>query len=179
MKLTRREFLHGAAAFSALPFLGGHSTAQTLESPARTVVHIFLEGGPDFRHLLAPPPGSAYGNAFWKARASLFEADPDDSIEHQDIFDQHYDLLTINSTTFGILKKAAWLRDKISAGKVAIFNNVLGSSSRGHPHSTLVWTSGDHAALPQELCRSGWGGRLAPFGPAGFVVSGAGRLNPS
>ena len=57
--------------------------------------------------------------------------------------------------------KADWLKNKILEGRVAIINNVFGSTSRDHPYSTLVWTSGDHDALPQELCRSGWGGRLA------------------
>ena len=71
--------------------------------------------------------------------------------------------ISVDSVEFGILKKADWLKNKILEGRVAIINNVFSSTSRDHPYSTLVWTSGDHDALPQELCRSGWGGRLASY----------------
>ena len=163
MKINRRQFLKGSAALAALPYIGGKIHSQESLNPTKTVVHIFLEGGPDLRHLLAPQPGTDYGNAFWKARSSLFNITENDSDGYLQAFNENYDLVTSGIHTFGVFKKAGWLRDKIEAGKVAIINNVVGSDSRDHPFSTLVWTSGDHDALPQELCRSGWGGRLAKY----------------
>lgn len=163
MTLNRRQFLKGASAVATFPILSQLTHSQNLVSPTKTVVHIFLEGGPDFRHLIAPQPSSDYGSEFWKARASIFEIDGGNIAGIQKTFDEHYDLINFDSMNFGLLKKASWLKTKIQEGKVAIINNVVGSTSRDHPYSSLIWGSGDSDAQPQELCRSGWGGRLASY----------------
>lgn len=163
MNISRRNFIKGTSSLAVMPFISNLSYSQNLLNPIKTVINVFLEGGPDFRHLFAPIPNTDYGNAFWKARSSLFGINPNNSNEFQEAFEQNYDQISFDSVEFGILKKADWLKNKILEGRVAIINNVFGSTSRDHPYSTLVWTSGDHDALPQELCRSGWGGRLASY----------------
>ena len=163
MTINRRKFLMGASALASYPMLSQLAHSQNIGSSTKTIVHIFLEGGPDFRHLIAPEPSSDYGREFWKARASIFEIDGSNLVSIQNTFDEHYDLINFDSMIFGLLKKASWLKSKILEGKVAIISNVVGSTSRDHPYSSLIWGSGDHGAQPQELCRSGWGGRLASY----------------
>ncbi|MBT3785231.1 DUF1501 domain-containing protein, partial [bacterium] len=161
MRLNRRKFLQGAAALSSMHLLSLQPGATVVPDAQKTVVHLLLEGGPDFRHLFAPLPTSEYGLAYWKARASIFESDADDSAEHSNLFSEHYEQVNLGTVSFGILKKAGWLIQQVQAGNVAIINSVVGSETRDHPHSVLVWSSGVHEARAQELCRSGWGGRLS------------------
>ena len=66
MNITRRTFIKGTSSLAAMPFISNISHSQNLLNPIKTVINVFLEGGPDFRHLFVPIPSTEYGDAFWK-----------------------------------------------------------------------------------------------------------------
>lgn len=166
----RRDFLKSAIATGALYSAGGlpslieAADAAGYATPAGPIiVNITLLGGPDMRHLLPPAytsSTSSFGYRFWKARARSFGIASNPAAWQKRWNDRYYARNSAN-TRFGILKSAPWLRDMWDDGNVAIVNNVIGSTSRDHEHSIMVMDQGNRKTGPNDLIRSGWGGRLA------------------
>ncbi|HFD31900.1 MAG TPA: DUF1501 domain-containing protein [Gammaproteobacteria bacterium] len=175
--MKRREFLKTSAYSSAL--VGGTSlslSSKVFSSPGygdgngKILLNTMLLGGADLRHLFVPPPTTDYGIEFWAARKSIFFGganwDPNAS------YTADYDEITIDGVTFGINKKAAWLKQQILNGNVAIVCNVFGSSNQRHDHSQLIMNSGNPDIQNYNFDTSGWGGRLVEsIGNVANVVS--------
>lgn len=168
MSPTRRQFLKGLGGLLSLSaFPQSFHAAGFPDLFNRTLMHIMLEGGPDFRHLLVPlPPGLAasndtYSQGFWRARASVFRITEGNQAEALDYFQTNYDALEISGVAFGILKRASWLRSMLENGHAAIIFNVIGTDSRDHHHAQIVWESGDPSYSPHDVSRPGWGGTLS------------------
>lgn len=167
--MQRRTFLKHSALLSLMLALGidpqeleGATLPSTFD---KTVVNIFLNGGPDFRHLIVPifsTDTSSYGYTYWLNRASIFGISPTDTTAIQNYFTSNYDTLTLSNQSFGILKTAAWLKQELQSGNVAIINNVGGSTSRNHVLSQMVaQTANPQVTQMQGYSHSGWGGRVA------------------
>jgi uncharacterized protein (DUF1501 family) len=161
----------GAGAF-AMSGMGRWNELSAAPSTTRTLVHILLEGGPDFRHLFVPPPNSnrqSYGYKYWNNRVSTTGrgSSSDNPARWQEIYNRFYEQVSRNGVTFGILKDAngrananGWLINQFNAGNVAIINNVHHSTSRDHAHSLLVLQSGNYTTSAGTANAGGWGGRL-------------------
>ncbi len=164
--MNRRDFLRTLLASSAC-FGSGlvprFAQADLPPNDQRVLLNLFLRGGPDIRHLIAPPfdstPGT-YGYAYWSNRWRVHGIENDASA-WQARWQDDYFHVELDGVEFGVLKVADWLRDRIEAGHVALLNNVVGATSRDHSHASVVWEAGDRAAMPGQLARDGWGGRLA------------------
>jgi uncharacterized protein (DUF1501 family) len=168
--MKRRDVLKAALYGGSLISGGGlflpgrlaHAGAEAVLSQ-RVLANIMLKGGPDFRHLLAPPfeaNSSSYGYRHWQAKAAA-HAIADSSSAWADRWNNDYYPVTDGQTTFGILKRCGWLKSMWDQGKVAVVCNASGGTSRNHAHCELVMEYGDLSTQPNELGRSGWGGRLA------------------
>jgi len=131
----------------------------------RMLINIFLDGAPDFRHLIAPvfsTDANSYGYTYWTNRAAIFDISPTDTTALQNYFSANYDTITFSNQTFAIMKEASWLKEQIQNGNVAIINNVCGSTSRNHVLSKMVAESGNPKITQlQGYSHSGWGGRVA------------------
>ncbi len=150
----------------------GHHDATSLQ---KILVHVMLLGGADFRHLFAPVPGSAYANAYWRARSSLYRSPSYGS--YAQAFADQYKEPTFDGGGFGIHKNAGWLRRQFNNGNVAIISNVYGSLNRDHDHSQLIAMAGDLEADRLDKDRDGWGGRLVEaVGGGANTVSLAGGV---
>jgi len=167
--MNRRDFLRNALASGALytagglPLIGESAEAGFAGLQNRVLAGVMLPGGPDFRHLFPPVysgSSSSYGHRFWKTRAASFGISSSASAMSRHWNDAFYHR-SGNGHSFGILKKAVWLKDMWDAGNVAIVNNVIGSDSRDHSHGILVMDQGLRNSGPNDHTRSGWGGRLA------------------
>lgn len=180
--MDRRSFIRGALSIGAGITLGvGHVSRSAHADPPindkRVLLSMTLDGGPDFRHLIVPPfdpnPGS-YGYAYWSARfRSHGLAESADAWQNRYL--QDYTQVKLGGVTFGVLSSAGWLISRLTAGKAAIINNVLASTTRDHHHSVLVYESGDRSTGPNDMTRDGWGGRLAQA-ISGNVVSMTGHV---
>ncbi len=173
---SRKEFLAmaGAGAY-ALSGIGSWAGLFAASQPSQpTLIHILLEGGPDFRHLFVPPPNSntnSYGYKYWNNRVTTTGrgSRPADPGRWQEIYNRFYEQFTISGVTFGVLKDNngrpdanGWLRQLLKANpnRVAIINNVYHSTSRDHHHSLLVLQTGVYTTASGSANASGWGGRL-------------------
>lgn len=160
--MNRRNFLKSSMAMLASCAVSPSLfAAPTPESSPRTLVNVFLEGGPDFRQFFAPDPQTQYGAAYFRARSSLFGLDSSSTAAHQEYFSQNYEIVELSNQRFGVWREAGWLIGKIRSGEVALVQNVAASPTRDHNHSSLVWNSGDLDTGPHDASRSGWGGRIA------------------
>ncbi len=166
--MDRRDFLRSAALAGACfgarsIWAPGVARAEVPAAFETTLVNLTLRGGPDMRHLIVPPfdsePGS-YGHGYWSNRWSSHGID-NESAAWEGRWNEDYFHVEWGGVPFGVLRKAEWLKDQFEAGNVAIVNNTLGSRTRDHSHSLLVYESGDLSAGPNDLTRDGWGGRLA------------------
>ncbi len=108
---------------------------------------------------------NAYADKFWEARSDIYRSNAQAQAKYPgydsvwtDLYQQTVDA---NGATFGIHKKAAWLKQQFDQGNVAIVSNVLGSDNRRHDQSQLIVNSGDVNASQYVYDRDGWGGRLA------------------
>lgn len=135
----------------------------SLSNSNKTIAHLMLYGGPDFRHLIMPVPDNEYGIAFWQARSSVFSLSPESTNSHFNYFNENYDLVTLGNTRLGILKKAGWLKNQIQNGNVAIIINVVGAQTRDHSHCQIAWQAADQDSSRGAEGRDGWGGRLSRF----------------
>ncbi len=172
--MKRRNFLKASLATTAM---AGVSTmisprmawAATPTFPNRTLVNIMLLGAADLRYLLVPEPGTPYATKFWEARQAIYQNNAANTAlfpSYASLFDPItgiYDLVNdpTNAITFGIHRKAGWLKDQFLAGNVAIVANTLGAENRRHDHSQLIVNTGDITASQFVYDRDGWGGRLA------------------
>lgn len=159
--MKRRDFLKT----SSLAFLMANGllrNAEAFPTPSgRIVVNITLDGGPDFRHLLAPTYSSdenSYAFQYWQHRATAHAID---NIPAAYESRWNNDFLKPNGESFGILNSAAWLKSMWDSGNVAFINNVLASNSRDHAYSLLILEHGDRNSKPHDVDKPGWGGRLA------------------
>lgn len=161
--MNRRDFLKGGLALST--FLGTtprlHSAFPSNSN--KTIAHLMLNGGPDFRHLIMPVPDNEYGIAFWQARSSVFSLSPESTSSHFNYFNENYDLVNLGNTRLGVLKKAGWLKNQIQSGNVAIINNVVGAQTRDHSHCQIAWQAADQDSSRSAEGRDGWGGRLSRY----------------
>jgi uncharacterized protein (DUF1501 family) len=164
-RMDRRTFVKQLIASGAVCATGGYSgLAQAgFAGVNRPILaDLMLLGGPDLRHLLPPAYDantSSVGYRYWKARYKSHALGGVPS-EWKSRWDNDYFHCTSQGVTFGILKKAGWLYDMWSAGKVAIVPNSFGGQSRDHEHCTLVLDQGNLSSGPNDHGRSGWGGRL-------------------
>jgi uncharacterized protein (DUF1501 family) len=164
MKLNRRDFLYltgGALGlFMTNPLRKLEAAAPNLNN--MTLIHLLMEGGPDFRHIIVPNPTSAYGQAYWKNRARALGVSPSSSGEWSSKYSKDFTIIpeTTKHPEFGISKRCGWLVKKYQEGKVAIVCNVKHSESRDHQRSLLVLQKGSYSTAAFSSGGSGWGGRL-------------------
>lgn len=127
----------------------------------RTLVNIMLNGGADFRYVLAPLPthDPVYVAQYWAARSGLYSQNYPDyatmyANEYQTVIDP------VSEFSFGVHNSCGWLAQQFNAGNVAIVSNAFGSLNRRHDHSQTIINTGDLQASQLVLDRDGWGGRL-------------------
>ena len=167
--MKRRDFIKLSLNTVLLLSLSGLVTKaeadDTIGIDKSVVVNIMLDGGPDFRHIIVPAYASdnndenSYPAKFWKARSSIWKKSTTDELKK--IYADNYDEITIDSVTFGVHKRCAWLKDEIVAGNVAIISNVIVSTNRNHHHSQVMMENGSADANAHNLDVSGWAGRAA------------------
>ena len=164
--MRRRDFLRYAlfsgAALGTGIFLEG-ARADVPVNDKRVLLFLMLRGGPDFRHMIAPPYSpdpTSYGGTYWRNRWRAHAIGSTEA-DRKERWEENYLPVTSGDTNFGILDKCGWLKTQFDAGNVALINNALGSTTRDHHHSEIVFESGDRTAGPNDLTRDGWGGRLA------------------
>ena len=178
--MKRRDFIHytllSSAALGAASVLG-RARADVPVNDKRVLLFLMLRGGPDFRHLIAPPysaDAASYGGTYWRNRWRSHSIGSSEA-DWQARWENDYLPVTAGATSFGILNKCGWLKTQFDAGNVAVINNTLASTTRDHHHSEIVFESGDRNAGPNDRSRDGWGGRLAQT-VEGRVVSMTGDV---
>ena len=183
----RRRFLE-TALYSSLLYTCGSLpklSSPTMAMPAtlndKVLVDLFLDGGPDMRHLIVPAysavPGS-FGQKYWSNRQRSHNLNEHNQ-SAQERWNDDYFHITVGDTseqwvnglvdindindgvTFGILKQAGWLIDMFRAGNVAFIFNAVGGTNRAHDLSSLMLQQGNLSSGLNDADRSGWGGRLA------------------
>lgn len=167
MIINRRNFIKNsllASLFLGCRFsLGFPKKLFAASSSPKFVLHLVLEGGPDFRHFIVPEysnTSGSYGYAYWSNRWNSHNLSNSISDWSSRWSDDFYSV-SHNGTTFGILNKAGWLKEQFDAGNVAIVSNLYASTDRNHASSLLKFESGDTETDSLNLGRDGWGGRLA------------------
>ena len=179
--MNRRHFIKTLLASTATMGVSSLSQRQayaaiTNDFPALNqpiLVFIYLPGGPDFRHLLPAPyqaEVTSYGYQHWQARATAHALDPETPASWAQRWVNDYTEYSHNTTSFGILNKAGWLQSMWNTGNVAIINNVVGGTSRNHPHCQRILDQGNVDAGPNDVDLPGWGGRFAQAA-GGHVIS--------
>ncbi len=166
MNRSRRQFLSDLppwllASQAILGWSPRTHAAATLSSPI--LVNLMLEGGPDLRHLIAPPYDSntsSVGYNYWSHRYTSHSIGSDTG-SWAARWSNDYHSLSSGGVSFGISKTAGWLKEQWDLGHVAIVSNVIGSDNRDHHHSTIIYETGDRSATQSDISRDGWGGRLA------------------
>jgi len=166
--MRRRQFLQtagGIALSSTLPYHlirtahAGSSPAEFTSVEQPIVVNICLDGGPDFRHIIAPPYSSdenSFGFQYWENRA-FSHAIAQSPIAYENRWQEDFE----DRGEFGLLNNCGWLRDMWDGGNVAMVNNAVGSRARDHSLGLLVLEHGDLTSGPHDVSKPGWGGRLA------------------
>lgn len=154
--MDRRHFIKASLSAASLAAAYPLGAAPMSPAPQRWLSHIYLDGGPDFRHLILPDRSTEMGRAYWLHRREAWG--------FANAFQVHafLDGLTWEVTSQGPMAfhpAAGWLAQQWRLGNVAVINNVLGSSSRNHELATVVMQSADAGATSRAA--SGWGGRLA------------------
>ena len=128
---------------------------------SRWLVHLYLSGGPDFRHLIVPEFNSdvnSYGYHFWQHRFPVWGVG---RVEDMAPIWAQMHWVESGGVRFGFHPQATWLVEQWKQGNVAIVNNVVGSAARNHELGTRVMDVGDVDVKESDRQRSGWGGRLA------------------
>jgi len=163
--MKRRDFIKlsaNTALLLAISSLASPLYGAGTQTSSKTIINLFLDGGPDFRHLIVPAYDNntqSYAYNFWKSRGSIFNKTSPSDLKQ--IYDDNYDAISISGVACGILKKCAWLKDEINAGNVAIINNVVASTNRDHHHSSIIMENGFLDANEHNQDVSGWLGRCA------------------
>lgn len=177
--ITRKKFLQYAALVTAGMSLSdklritAELEAASLSVTGRTLIHVLLEGGPDFLHMIVPKPSTdttSYGYKYWNNRTSTISraTATADYNSWNNAYTKDYQEFTLNGQTFGILKGDAganvsyngWLISQMQAGKVAILCNVKHSPSRDHSNSLMMAQTGLYSSSPLQTSVQGWGGQL-------------------
>lgn len=182
---SRRQFLQSALYSSLIYGAGFHprliSTASAAPEPLeeKLLINLFLDGGPDFRHLIVPAydaDTSSFGYKYWSNRWRAHQLSETDQNTWQQRWSNDYYPITVGGAgwngqedigglnagiTFGIWREASWLIDMFNAGHVALSFNVAGGTDRAHDQSTLILNQGNVLSGLNDADRSGWGGRLA------------------
>lgn len=177
--ITRKKFLQYAALVTAGMSLSdklritAELEAASLSVTDRTLIHVLLEGGPDFLHMIVPKPSSdttSYGYKYWNNRTSTVSRATavGDYNSWNNAYTKDYQEFTMNGQTFGILKGDSganvsyngWLISQMQAGKVAILCNVKHSPSRDHSNSLMIAQTGLYSSSPLQTSVQGWGGQL-------------------
>ena len=182
--MNRRHFLQSAFysgliyGTGALPTFVNEARAGFEPLQNRLLVNLFLDGGPDFRHLIVPAfdsNPSSFGYQYWSHRWRSHDIADNPSAWQQRWNDDYYPITVggsnwngqqnpgglNNGTTFGIWRHAGWLIDMFRAGHVAMVSNAVGGTNRAHDLSTLQMHQGNVLSGLNNADRSGWGGRLA------------------
>lgn len=183
--LNRRQFLKTALYSGLLYGVGAgpkfSRIANAMPSPLtnRVLIDLFLDGGPDMRHLIVPAYSSAsnsFGNKYWANRERAHNLDTAGQTAQQRWNNDYYHITVggnnwnsslvdvsnlNNSVTFGIWKEAGWLIDMFRSGNVALIFNAVGGTNRAHDLSSLMLHQGDVLTTLNDTDHSGWGGRLA------------------
>jgi len=182
-KLHRRQFLQ-SALYTGLLYGSGSlpkviSSANAAPLQNKVLCDLYMDGGPDFRHLLVPaydPAPDSFGNKYWKYRWRSHHLTSNPS-SWQARWNQDYYPITVggenwpaglvdieaknSGVTFGIWREAGWLIDMFRSGHVAMVFNVVGGTNRAHDLATLMLQQGNVLSGLNDRDRSGWGGRLA------------------
>lgn len=182
---SRRKFLQ-TALYSGMLYGTGtlpRSISAASAAPAalqnRILANLFLDGGPDMRHLIVPAYDASpdsFGNKYWSHRSRSHQLAATGVTAQQRWQDDYYPITVggqnwsaglldsggLNSgVTFGIWREAGWLIDMFRAGNAALIFNAVGGTNRAHDHSTLILDQGNVLSSLNDRDRSGWGGRLA------------------
>ena len=177
--ISRKQFLKYAALVTAGLSLSdklritAELEAASLSASGKTLIHVLLEGGPDFLHLIVPKPSSdttSYGYKYWNNRTGTVSRGTivGNYNSWVNAYSKDYQEFTLDGQTFGILTGDSgsnigyngWLISQIQAGKVAIICNVKHSSSRDHSNSLMIAQTGLYASNPLQTSVQGWGGQL-------------------
>lgn len=188
--LSRRRFIEGSLASAllygsgSLPVFNKNAWGAAEPLNNRVLIDLFLNGAPDFRHLIVPAYDSnpnSFGGKYWANRGRSHNLDADgiaglqrtqETRWEQDFFpitvggngwsNNLEDTNNLNSgITFGIWKEAGWLIKMFQEGNVALVFNAVGSTNRAHDLSQLMAYQGDLSIDLEDSNQSGWGGRLA------------------
>lgn len=182
---SRRRFLQSAVCSGLLYGAGAlpNQIRSARAAPAsitnRVLINLYLNGGPDFRHLIVPAYESnpdSFGNKYWKHRWRSHRISSD-SNTWQARWDNDYYPITVGGENwnaslvdsnglnggvrFGIWREAGWLIDMFRSGHVALIFNAVGGTNRAHDLSTLMLEQGNVLSSLNDQDRSGWGGRVA------------------
>lgn len=186
--MDRRQFLQSALYSSllygagSLPRFVNEASAAFEPLQRRILVNMFLDGGPDMRHLVAPAFDSnpnSVGYQYWSHRWRAHDI-ADNPSAWQARWNNDYFHITVGGSnwgnsgvsivdsgaknsgvTFGIWKEAGWLIDMFMKGNAALAFNVAGGRNRAHDHSSMQLNQGNILSGLNDQNRSGWGGRLA------------------
>ncbi len=183
--MDRRQFLQ-TSLYSSLLYGAGSLPSLVNEACAgfepvqnRLLVKLFLDGGPDFRHLIVPAFDSqpdSFGYKYWKHRWRAHDIANNASAWQQRWQNDYYPITvggqnwsngltdvggTNGGVTFGVWKHAGWLIDMFRSGNVALVSNAAGGQNRAHDLSSLQMHQGILETSINDTDRSGWGGRLA------------------
>ena len=183
--MNRRTFLQSALYSSLLYGAGGfpglvrESHAGFVPLQDKILCNLFMNGGPDFRHLIVPEFSSSpntFGNKYWKNRWRSHALENDNNATLQQRWNDDYYKITVggsgwngqtdagglnSNVTFGIWREASWLIDMFRSGNVALVFNAVGGTSRAHDVDSLRLNQGNVLSGLNDKSRSGWGGRLA------------------
>lgn len=180
--MKRRDFLKTTIYGTSLLGLAqgpASRSASAATTAQRTVVNIMLRGGADLRYPLVPVPGSAYADAFWRARQDIYNTSPATAYAGYDqAFNDLYLPASAGPLSFGIYNQAGWLKQQFDLGNVAIISNVLGSVNRRHDHSQLIMDTGDPLTGQFDTDRDGWGGRLVETIASSRAVEVSRNISP-
>ena len=174
--MDRRTFLSTAFVSTLLPnnvMAASSCSAGGQSLDDRLLAWLMLDGGPDFRHMIAPEYDSVYdsvGNAYWRHRNRAHEIANNNNAWQNKWQNDFFHHTNSAGVTFGILKEAGWLNSMYSAGNVALICNAVGSKSRNHSLSIRIMDQGNLDSGDGDFARSGWGGRLASVAGANSVA---------
>ena len=187
INIDRRRFLESALYSSliygagSLPGVSSLAKANPAILNDKVLVDLFLDGGPDMRHLIVPAystQNGSFGQKYWANRQRSHNL-AEHSQTAQQRWNNDYYHITVGNTgqnwtnglvdignlnsgvTFGILKQAGWLIDMFRQGNVAFIFNAVGGTNRAHDLSSLMLQQGNLLSGLNDKQRSGWGGRLA------------------
>lgn len=155
--MERRNFIKSTLALGATCSMPMSLRSAPSDSGG-ILIHLYLNGGPDFRQLLVPSSESDYGRIYWDHRYPAWGLG---SRRGVDALEATMLEGGTDGTPFFIHPVADWLQSEWRLGNVAVVNQVIGSDKRNHELGDIVMDTGDPESSSGDRHRSGWGGRLA------------------